>query len=157
MAEYAKLRLFISASLIVNIGTFASLTSSPLLAPYAASKSFLWTWSRAIASELEPYGVKVSLINTYFVVSALSKIRKPNLLTPTPKAYVKAVLSHIGLRCGATKNAYVSTPYWSHAIAHWVVDHVGTDKFWMDYTKKLHVDIRKRALRKQERLASKTE
>ena len=140
--------------LVLNIGSFASLTSSPLLAPYAGSKAFLYTWSRALGSEYESYGIKVSLINTYFVVSSLSKIRKPNLLTPLPKAYVKSVLSHIGLKCGATGHPYVSTPYWSHAIAHWLVDHIGTEQFWISYTRRLHVDIRRRALKKQQRIAA---
>ena len=50
---------------------------------------------------------------------------------------------------------YVSTPYWSHALAQWTVDHVGTRWFWMWYTKKMHVEIRKRALRKAARESSK--
>lgn len=55
-------------------------------------------------------------------------------MTPTPKAYVKSALSHIGLQCGAVGHPYVSTPYWSHAFIQWLVDHVGTEWFWMNYT-----------------------
>ena len=55
-------------------------------------------------------------------------------MTPTPKAYVKSALSHIGLQCGAVGHPYVSTPYWSHAIIQWLVDHIGTEWFWMNYT-----------------------
>lgn len=93
-------------------------------------------------------------------------------MTPTPKAYVKSALSHIGLPCGAVGHPYVSTPYWSHAIIQWLVDHVGTEWFWMNYTHsklvfrceprqasltrmifiaEMHIDIRRRALRKQDR------
>jgi 17beta-estradiol 17-dehydrogenase / very-long-chain 3-oxoacyl-CoA reductase len=75
--------------LILNIGSFAALTASPMLAPYAASKAFLYTWSQALAAELEKYKIDVSLINSYFVVSNLSKIRKTNFFTPTPKQFVR--------------------------------------------------------------------
>jgi len=121
--------------LILNIGSFASLTSSPLLAPYAGSKAFLQNWSQALSSELEGKGVDCWLINTYFVVSNLSKIRRSNFFTPYPNTYVRSVLSHIGLQCGAVAHPYVSTPYWTHALAQWVVDHTWTKKGWMWYTK----------------------
>lgn len=75
--------------LILNIGSFAAMTSSPMLAPYAGSKAFLYTWSQALGSELEKHRIKVSLVNTYFVVSNLSKIRRSNFMTPTPKVFVR--------------------------------------------------------------------
>ena len=48
----------------------------------------------------------------------MSKIRRANLTTPTPKNYVRSVLNKVGLACGAlwTGRPYVSTPYWSHAV-----------------------------------------
>ena len=48
----------------------------------------------------------------------MSKIRRANLTTPTPKNYVRAALNKVGLACGAlwTGRPYVSTPYWSHAV-----------------------------------------
>lgn len=55
--------------LILNLGSFAALTNSPLLAPYAGTKAFLQTWSQALSSELEGKGVDCWLVNTYFVVS----------------------------------------------------------------------------------------
>jgi len=138
--------------LIMNIGSFAALTSSPLLAPYAGTKSFLQTWSQALSSELQGKGVDCWLVNTYFVVSNLSKIRKSNFFTPYPSTYVRSVLSHIGLQCGAIAHPYVTTPFWTHALAQWAVDHLWTKAGWMWYTKRMHIDIRKRALRKQKRL-----
>lgn len=62
-----------------------------------------------------------------------------------------SVLSHLNLRCGAVSHPFVSTPYWSHALIQWLVDHVGNEWLWMKYTENLHVGIRKRALRKLER------
>lgn len=48
----------------------------------------------------------------------MSKIRRANLTTPTPKDYVRSVLNKVGLSCGAlwTGRPYVTTPYWSHAV-----------------------------------------
>ncbi|CAD6571032.1 MAG: hypothetical protein CYPHOPRED_004262, partial [Cyphobasidiales sp. Tagirdzhanova-0007] len=74
--------------LILNIGSFASLTSSPLLAVYAGTKAFLYTWSQALGCELADAQVDVSLVDAYFIVSDLSKIRKSNWLVPMPKAFV---------------------------------------------------------------------
>ena len=71
------------------MGSFAALTSSPLLAPYAGSKNFLYAWSQALGAEYESKGISVQLLNTFFVVSQLSKIRRSNWMTPMPKQYVR--------------------------------------------------------------------
>lgn len=75
--------------LILTVGSFAALIPSPLLAVYSGSKAFLQTWSQALGSELEPSGVTVELLNTYFVVSKLSKIRKSSWMIPKPSTYVR--------------------------------------------------------------------
>jgi 17beta-estradiol 17-dehydrogenase / very-long-chain 3-oxoacyl-CoA reductase len=75
-------------------------------------------------------------------------------MTPTPKAYVKAALSHIGLPCGAIGHPYVSTPYWSHAIIQWLVDHVGTEWFWMWYTHSEYCQCRSKFGRKLNEVVS---
>lgn len=75
--------------LILNVGSFAALTVSPLLGPYSGSKSFLYAWSQALGAEYQKRGIDVQLLNTFFVVSNLSKIRKSNWMTPMPKAYVR--------------------------------------------------------------------
>ena len=112
-----------------------------MLAPYAASKAFLASFNAALAEEVKGKGIDVECTNTYFVVriiidsalstrwcsrialqvSNLSKIRRPSMTTPTPKAYVRSVLSKVGLPCGAlwTGRPYVVTPYWSHAVIDW--------------------------------------
>ncbi|BGP21783.1 hypothetical protein JCM10295v2_000658 [Rhodotorula toruloides] len=141
--------------LILTVGSFASLIPSPLLAVYSGSKAFLSTWSQALGSELKGTGVEVELLNTYFVVSKLSKIRKSSWMIPTPKTYVRSVLSHIGVRGGAVGQPHISTPYHGHAPVQWVVDHLFSRQFWLDYNRKLHLDIRKRVLRKREREAAK--
>jgi 17beta-estradiol 17-dehydrogenase / very-long-chain 3-oxoacyl-CoA reductase len=61
--------------LILNVGSFAALTSSPLLAPYAGSKSFLYAWSQALGAEYEKRGISVQLLNTFFVVGVCQRHR----------------------------------------------------------------------------------
>ncbi|GAA6063013.1 hypothetical protein JCM10212_002654 [Sporobolomyces blumeae] len=141
--------------LILSVGSFAALIPSPLLAVYSGSKAFLSTWSQALGSELQGTGVEVELLNTYFVVSKLSKIRRSSWMIPTPKTYVRSVLSKIGVNGGAVGQPHISTPYHGHAPVQWVVDHLFSYKFWLGYNRKLHLDIRRRAIRKRERDAGK--
>ncbi|GAA5852455.1 hypothetical protein JCM5353_007370 [Sporobolomyces roseus] len=141
--------------LILTVGSFASLIPSPLLAVYSGSKAFVSTWSQALGSELKGTGVEVELLNTYFVVSKLSKIRRSSWMIPTPKTYVRSVLSKIGVNGGAVGQPHISTPYHGHAPVQWVVDHLFSNSFWLNYNRKLHVDIRRRAIRKRERDAGK--
>ncbi|GAA5845780.1 hypothetical protein JCM11251_007736 [Rhodosporidiobolus azoricus] len=141
--------------LILTVGSFASLIPSPLLAVYSGSKAFVSTWSQALGSELKGTGVEVELLNTYFVVSKLSKIRRSSWMIPTPKTYVRSVLSKIGVQGGAVGQPHISTPYHGHAPVQWVVDHLFSNQFWLNYNRRLHLDIRRRAIRKRERDAGK--
>ncbi|KAK6977859.1 very-long-chain 3-oxoacyl-CoA reductase [Favolaschia claudopus] len=88
--------------LVLNIGT----------------KAFLATFTSALAEEVRKNNIVVEHVNTYFVTSKLSKIRRASAMIPTPKAYVRSVLSKIGLGCGAAYGGRpgTSTPYWSHAM-----------------------------------------
>ena len=54
--------------LILNLGSFAGSTPSPMLATYSGSKAFLATWTQALGKEVESKGITVQLSNTYFVV-----------------------------------------------------------------------------------------
>ena len=53
----------------------------------------------------------------------MSKIRRSSALIPTPKAFVRSVLSKLTLPCGAlwTKRPGVVTPYWSHGLLDYVM------------------------------------
>lgn len=134
----STLSLFFSTSrkkgLILNIGSFAAAVPSAMLATYAGSKGFLATWSQALGEELKHKGITVQLVNAFFVVSAMSKIRKPSWSTPLPSTYVASVLRTLGNPCGAIGRPYVSTPFWSHAVADWVMGQVGWMSGYMSYT-----------------------
>ncbi|PSR73920.1 hypothetical protein PHLCEN_2v10278 [Hermanssonia centrifuga] len=82
--------------LILSSGSLAGISIvSPMLAPYAASKAFLASFSAALSEEVKGKGIDVETVNTYFVVSNMSKIRKSSIMCPTPKAYVRSVLAAV--------------------------------------------------------------
>ncbi|KAJ7594608.1 3-ketoacyl-CoA reductase [Mycena floridula] len=141
--------------LILNIGSFAGAIASPMLATYSGTKAFLSTFSSALGEEVKSHKIVVEHVNTYFVVSKLSKIRKPSLLIPTPAPFVRSVLSKIGMACGAayTGRPNTSNPYWSHAILDYLIGLVGIPSLFITYTHDLHKDIRRRAIKKAEREA----
>lgn len=143
--------------LILTMASFGGIMPTPLLATYSGSKAFLQQWSTALSSEMEPHGVKVQLVQSYLVTSAMSKIRRPSLMIPTPKQFVRAALSKIGRSGGAQGIAATSTPYWAHGVMHWAIASVaGTmNGIVLGINKRMHEDIRKRALRKAERDAKK--
>lgn len=143
--------------LILTMASFGGITPTPLLATYSGSKAFLQTWSSALASELRPYNVKVQCVQSYLVTSAMSKIKRPSALIPTPKQFVKAALGKVGREGGAQGVANTSTPYWSHGFVHWgMITFLGTmNNYLIEYNRGMHEAIRKRALRKAERDAKK--
>ncbi|PWN51089.1 hypothetical protein IE53DRAFT_361838, partial [Violaceomyces palustris] len=138
--------------LILNIGSFAGQATTPLLATYAGTKSFLAAWSQAMGEELKRSNVQVQLLNTYFVVSALSKIRKPSAMIPTPKQYVAKALSSIGNPGGAIGRPYTSTPWPLHALVDWAIAFIFPRGWLLGFTHKQQLEIRKRAIRKSQKV-----
>lgn len=142
--------------LILTMGSFAGVMPTPYLATYSGSKAFLQHWSSSLASELKPQGVDVQLVVSYLVTTAMSKIRRTSLLIPNPKQFVRSTLSKIGLS-GTEQFPNTYTPWWSHAAFKWIIGTtVGTTSaitIW--FNRRMHVDIRTRALRKAARNAKK--
>ncbi|KAF9232413.1 hypothetical protein BU15DRAFT_55060 [Melanogaster broomeanus] len=143
--------------LILNIGSFAGQIPSPMLATYSGSKAFVSTFTSALAEEVKAHGITVQHLNTYFVVSKMSNIRKSSMLVPSPAAYVRSALSKVGLSCGAamTDRPGTLTPFWSHALIDYLIHTIGWKAGFILYTHSLHKDIRRRVLRKLEREAKK--
>jgi len=139
--------------LILTMGSLGGLTPTPLLATYSGSKAFLQQWSSALASELADKGITVHFVQAYLITSAMSKIKKASLVVPTEKAFVRSALSKIGRRGGSVGYAYSGSPYWSHAIVTaFLTGVLGTmGGLLLRINKNMHVDIRRRALRKMER------
>ncbi|KAG2221692.1 hypothetical protein INT45_002730 [Circinella minor] len=140
------------SGLILNLGSFAGMVPSPYLSVYSGSKAFLSTWTQSLAKEVENQGIIVQNVNTYFVVSSMSKIRRPSFLIPLPKPYVASVLSKIGLACGSNV-PFTSTSYPSQGLANWFMNLLSPN-FWITQNFNIQKDVRRRALRKRERLAA---
>lgn len=110
--------------LILNLSSFSGQWATPLLAVYAGSKSFLIAWSQALGEEMRRANVDVQILNTFFVVSNMSKVRRPSALVPMPKAFVRSALARIGLASGALGRPFTLTPYPAHAWLDWATEHV---------------------------------
>lgn len=145
--------------LILTMGSFGGLLPTPLLATYSGSKAFLQQWSSALGAEVAPQGITVQLVQSYLVTSAMSKVRRPTMLIPTPKAFVKSTLEHIGRAGGAQGFAYSGTPYWSHALMQWAIGAtVGFTGGWVvRRNAEMHMEIRGKAIRKRMWEASRKE
>jgi len=142
--------------LILTMGSTAGWSPTPYLATYSGSKAFLQYWSSALASELADDNVDVYLVLSHLVTTAMSKIRRPSLLIPTARNFVKSSLSKVG-RGGFQVASNTYTPWWAHSFMVWAIETVlGVyHPIVIGINKKMHVDIRKRALRKAEREAKK--
>ncbi|KAI0161936.1 short chain dehydrogenase [Hypoxylon sp. FL1284] len=142
--------------LILTMGSFGGWMPTPYLTTYSGSKAFLQHWSSALAAELKPSNVDVQLCLSYLVTTAMSKVRRPSLLIPGPKPFVRAALGKVGLG-GWQSTAYTYTPYWSHAVMAWFIENtIGIGhSLGIQINLKMHQDIRNRALKKAARNAKK--
>ncbi|KAI1170619.1 hypothetical protein F4777DRAFT_568493 [Nemania sp. FL0916] len=140
--------------LILTMGSFGGWMPTPLLATYSGSKAFLQFWSTALAAELKQDNVDVQLVLSYLVTTAMSKVRRPSLLIPSPKPFVRSALGKVASG-GWQSTAYTYTPHWSHAVMAWVIENtVGVGSKWgLGVNKSMHVGIRRRALKKAAREA----
>jgi 17beta-estradiol 17-dehydrogenase / very-long-chain 3-oxoacyl-CoA reductase len=132
------------SGLILNVGSFAGMIPTPFLQTYSGSKAFLSTWSEALAQEVRPHGVHVEHLNTYFVVSNMSKMRG-SLLVPSASVYVKNVLK----RCGSKTH---STPYPLHNLMSWFLETFVSKELLAQKTYEMQTKVRQRALKKLERM-----
>ncbi|KAF8129950.1 hypothetical protein EV363DRAFT_1219869 [Boletus edulis] len=141
--------------LILNIGSFAGQVASPMLSTYSGTKAFLTTFTSALAEEVRSHNIIVQNLNTYFVATKMSKIKKSSMLVPTAATYVRSALSKVGLSCGAalTDRPGTTTPFWSHALVDYVIHLVGWKSLFISQSHKIMKDKRRRALRKLEREA----
>lgn len=132
---------------VVNISSLGGSVPHQLMVVYGSSKAFVDNFTKNLELELGGKGLTFSAQIPMFVVSNMSKIRKPSLTVPTPDSYAKAAVGAIGY------NGKIS-PYWSHAILVGILNQLPwfiTAPFIMN----MHKSIRKRAIRKAEREAAK--
>jgi 17beta-estradiol 17-dehydrogenase / very-long-chain 3-oxoacyl-CoA reductase len=131
---------------ILNIGSSAGERASPLLAGYSAAKGYVERFSESLHHEYKSKGIFVQCQKPYFVVSKLSKYRKPSLFVPSASKYVKCALSYLG-------GPAVAQPYWAHAIATTMFDAL-PQSIVHSRVMAFHLGIRKKGLAKRARLAA---
>jgi 17beta-estradiol 17-dehydrogenase / very-long-chain 3-oxoacyl-CoA reductase len=126
---------------IVNIGSAAGVSNSPLLAQYGAAKSYIAMFSRTLDAELRDKGISVQCQVPMFVTTKLAKLKKTSLFVASPSGYARAAVSAIGYES-------VISPYWSHAIQIWVLTNFPE---WLvaKLVKSMHMDIRKKGMKKE--------
>eukprot|EP00127_Corallochytrium_limacisporum_P000786 Clim_evm72s25 gene=Clim_evmTU72s25 len=127
--------------LILNLSSYSANQPTPFLSTYAASKTFLDFWSRALSVECEGTGVEVQSVLPAFVATKLSKMR-PSLLSPKPEVYVRTQLATVGY-----ENRTFGYPL--HAIQAWVSDSLpGAQTVLVNQVKALRAKALKRKAEK---------
>jgi 17beta-estradiol 17-dehydrogenase / very-long-chain 3-oxoacyl-CoA reductase len=102
-------------------------------------------FSASLASEYGPRGIHVQSQSPAFVATAMSR-QKPSLAVPTAEQYARAAADAIG-------SGVSVVPYWSHKAVDAVLSVLPQ---WLVQRQVLgmHVDLRRRYLRKLEREAA---
>jgi len=129
---------------IVNIGSAAGVSVSPLLSQYGAAKSYITMFSKALNVELKNSNIHIQCQVPMFVATKLAKIKNPSLFVASPAGYAKSAVAAIGYED-------VISPYWSHALQIWFLTNLPE---WLVATGTLsmHQGIRKAGLKKDAKL-----
>ncbi|KAK3874766.1 hypothetical protein Pcinc_020328 [Petrolisthes cinctipes] len=83
--------------LVINLSSLSSTIPAPLLAVYSATKSYVQSFSESIGVECRDKGVRVQCLLPGYVVSNMSKVRRPTLMAPSPTTYVCSVFRTSGV------------------------------------------------------------
>ena len=105
---------------IINVTSYAGTgpAGDPLYAVYSGTKAYVAYFSRSLHHELKSKGINVECHVPHFVASRMSRIRRASLMAPSPKAWARAAVSHVGRSFAGP----IVTPYWFHAFCEWVLE-----------------------------------
>eukprot|EP01147_Barroeca_monosierra_P010179 gene10179-2338_t len=128
---------------IINVSSGSGTLPTPLLTVYSATKAYVDFFSQGLAVEVKSKGIFVQSLVPLFVVSKLSKIRKPSLFTPTPEKFVRSAIRTIGYdHCTSGFLFHDIQLAIGKMLPKWFVD---------KQLFNMHLSLQKRALRKQEK------
>lgn len=99
---------------VVNIGSITGDFPMPLLSSYAASKSMIKAWSEALYFECKKYKVNVECMDTGFVATKMSNIKRTSFFCPSSDIYAKSIVRHFGSGC-------LSFAYLPHLILYCIM------------------------------------
>jgi len=131
---------------IVNIGSAAGVSVSPLLAQYGAAKSYITMFSKALDMEYKKFGIDVQCQVALFVATKLAKIKKASLFVASPSGYAKAAVAAIGYES-------MVSPFWTHALQIWMLTNF-PEWFVAPIIMNMHLGIRKAGMKKEGKLPS---
>jgi len=130
---------------VLNLSSASAEYTMPLLAEYAAAKMFVERFSESINAEYASRGITVQCQVPFYVATKLAKMRK-SVMVPTAEEYVDMAMRWVGY-------AGVVSPYWLHAVQGWVMKMLPS--FIVDrQVRSMHLGIRKRGIKKDERIAA---
>jgi len=129
---------------IVNVSSGFALYPMGLLSVYSASKMYVNQLTLALAQEYRGKGVHFQSLMPNFVSSAMSKMR-PSLFVPKPESYVRSAVATLG------QEEQTSGFMW-HDLQIYILASIPQ---WLLLRQAFpfHLGIRKKALRRAERLA----
>uniref|UniRef100_A0A7S4IX45 Steroid dehydrogenase n=1 Tax=Odontella aurita TaxID=265563 RepID=A0A7S4IX45_9STRA len=134
---------------IVNISSASAMYTLPLLGQYAAAKSYVVAFSRALNAEYAKKGITVQCQIPFYVATKLAKMRKA-FSVPTPDEYVKLALKYVG------QPESVVSPFWVHSVMRGVMDLL-PESVVTSQIMSMHLAIRKKGLKKDAAKAEKSE
>lgn len=125
---------------VVNISSASAMYTLPLLGQYAAAKSYVVAFSRALNAEYAKKGISVQCQVPFYVATKLAKMRKA-FSVPTPDEYVKVALKYVG------QPESVASPFWVHNVMRGVMDLL-PESIVTGQIMSMHLAIRKKGLKK---------
>ncbi|XP_010779841.1 estradiol 17-beta-dehydrogenase 12-A-like [Notothenia coriiceps] len=87
-----------SKGVILNISSASGMYPLALLTVYSSTKAFVDFFSRGLHEEYRRQGIIIQSVLPFFVVTKMTRIKKPTLDKPTPERYVLAELATVGLQ-----------------------------------------------------------
>jgi len=125
---------------IVNISSGSAMYTMPLLAEYAAAKSYIEKFTLALNAEYGNKGIQVQCQIPFYVATKLAKMRR-SFTVPSADEFATMGLKFIG------QSEAVVSPFWVHGLMGCLLDHLPTpvvSKIMMS----THLAIRKKGLKK---------
>lgn len=130
---------------IVNISSVSGTSPMSLLTVYSATKVYVDYFAQALATEYRKDGIFVQSVTPHFVASKMSKMR-PSMTVPTPEAFAKSAVNKIG-------NVECTNGFFWHDVTQGILN-VLPAGLLKDQLHKMHLSIRKRAIKKKARVAA---
>ncbi|KAJ8049102.1 Inactive hydroxysteroid dehydrogenase-like protein 1 [Holothuria leucospilota] len=126
---------------IVNLSASASIFPNPQLAVYAACKTYLDFFSRALQYEYRKTGIFVQSLMPSYVATKMTDISaqggRMSLLMPSASEYARHAVSTLGVTSR-------TTGYWPHALQMWLFKKI-PEKYWLWGQSTLNSALRRQA------------